>query len=101
MLLQNRGVGPELARIVEEKTGVSTRSATIGHIQRGGSPTLFDRILGSRVGVKAVEMVHDGEFGKMAALCGTEIIAIPLTEAVGKLKTVPQEWVDLLNVFSK
>jgi ATP-dependent phosphofructokinase / diphosphate-dependent phosphofructokinase len=101
MLLQDRGVGPEVARIVEEKTGVSTRSATIGHIQRGGSPTLFDRILGSRVGVKAVEMIHDGEFGKMAALRGTEVIAIPLTEAVGKLKTVPQEWVDLLKVFSK
>jgi len=101
MLLQNRGVGPEVARILEEKTGVSTRSATIGHIQRGGSPTLFDRILGSRVGVKAVEMIHDGEFGKMAALRGTEIIAIPLTEAVGKLKTVSQEWVDLLKVFSK
>jgi 6-phosphofructokinase 1 len=101
MLLQNRGVGPELARIVEEKTGVSTRSATIGHIQRGGSPTLFDRILGSRVGVKAVEMIHDDEFGKMAALRGTEVIAIPLTEAVGKLKTVPQEWIDLLKVFSK
>ena len=101
MLLQNRGVGPEVARIVEEKTGISTRSATIGHIQRGGSPTLFDRILGSRVGVKAVEMIHYGDFGKMAALRGTEIIAIPLTEAVGKLKTVPQEWVDLLKVFSK
>jgi 6-phosphofructokinase 1 len=51
--------------------------------------------------VKAVEMIHDGEFGKMAALRGTELIAIPLTEAVGKLKTVPQEWVDLLKVFSK
>jgi ATP-dependent phosphofructokinase / diphosphate-dependent phosphofructokinase len=101
MLLQNRCVGPEVARILEEKTGISTRSATIGHIQRGGSPTLFDRILGSRVGVKAVEMIHDGEFGKMAALRGTELIAIPLTEAVGKLKTVPQEWVDLLKVFSK
>ena len=101
MLLQNRGVGPEVARILEEKTGVSTRSATIGHIQRGGSPTLFDRILGSRVGVKAVEMIHDGEFGKMAALRGTEVIAIPLTEAVGKLKTVSQEWIDLLKVFSK
>lgn len=101
MLLQDRGVGPEVARILEEKTGISTRSATIGHIQRGGSPTLFDRILGSRVGVKAIEMIHGGEFGKMAALRGTEVIAIPLTEAVGALKTVPQEWVDLLKVFSK
>lgn len=101
MLLQERGVGPEVARILEERTGISTRSATIGHIQRGGSPTLFDRILGSRVGVKAVEMIHRGEFGKMAALRGTEVIAIPLTEAVGTLKTVPQEWVDLLRIFSK
>ena len=101
MLLQNRGVGPEVARIIEQKTGISTRSATIGHIQRGGSPTLFDRMLGSRVGVKAVDMVHDGEFGKMAALRGAEIVAIPLTEACGKLKTVPQEWIDLLKVFSK
>jgi phosphofructokinase-like protein len=101
MLLQDRGVGPEVARILEERTGISTRSATIGHIQRGGSPTLFDRILGSRVGVKAVEMIHGGEFGKMAALRGTEVIAIPLTEAVGTLKTVPQEWIDLLKVFSK
>lgn len=101
MLLQNRGVGPEVARIIEEKTGISTRSATIGHIQRGGSPTLFDRILGSRVGAKAVEMIHGGDFGKMAALRGTEVIAIPLAEAVGKLKTVPQEWTDLLRVFSR
>ena len=101
MLLQDRGVGPQVARILEEKTGISTRSATIGHIQRGGSPTLFDRILGSRVGVKAVEMIHDGDFGKMAALRGTEVISIPLAEAVGRLKTVPQEWVDLLRVFSK
>ncbi len=101
MLLQNRGVGPEVARIVEEKTGISTRSATIGHIQRGGSPTLFDRILGTRVGVKAVEMIHAGDFGKMAALRGTEIVAIPLTEAVGKLKTVSPEWIDLLTVLSR
>jgi len=101
MLLQDRGVGPEIARILEEKTGISTRSATIGHIQRGGSPTLFDRILGSRVGVKSVEMIHNREFGRMAALRGTEIVSIPLAEAVNNLKTVPQEWVDLLKVFSK
>ena len=51
--------------------------------------------------MKAVEMIHEGDFGKMAALRGTEVVAIPLTEAVGKLKTVPQEWVDLLTVFPK
>ncbi|MGB9665927.1 MAG: 6-phosphofructokinase [Candidatus Cryosericum sp.] len=101
MLLQDRGVGPEIARILEERTGISTRSATIGHIQRGGSPTLFDRILGSRVGVKAIEMIHDGEFGRMAALHGTHIDSVPLSDAVDRLKTVPQEWIDLLKVFSK
>lgn len=101
MLLQDRGVGPEIARILEERTGISTRSATIGHIQRGGSPTLFDRILGSRVGVKAIEMIHDGEFGRMAALHGTHIESVPLSDAVDRLKTVPQEWIDLLKVFSK
>lgn len=101
MLLQNRGVGPEVARIVEGRTGVSTRSATIGHIQRGGSPTLFDRMLGTRVGVKAVEMIHDGEFGKMAALRGTDVVAIPLAEAVDSLKTVPPDWIDLLKVLSR
>ncbi len=101
MLLQNRGVGPEVAHVIEEKTGISTRSATIGHIQRGGSPTLFDRILGTRVGVKAIDMIHAGEFGKMAALQGTDIVAIPLAEAVGKLRTVPREWIALLEVLSK
>lgn len=101
MLLQNRGVGPEVAHVIEEKTGISTRSATIGHIQRGGSPTLFDRILGTRVGVKAIDMIHAGEFGKMAALQGTDIVAIPLVEAVGKLRTVPREWIALLEVLSK
>ncbi len=100
-LLQARGVGPEIAQKIEEKTGISTRSATIGHIQRGGSPTVFDRLLGSRVGVKAVDMIHNEEFGKMAALQGNEVVAIPLSEAVGKLKVVSQEWIDLLKVFSK
>jgi phosphofructokinase-like protein len=101
MLLQQRGVGPEVARIIEEKMGISTRSATIGHIQRGGSPTLFDRILGSRVGVKAVDMIHAGEYGKMAALRGTEIVAVPLAEAVGKPKVVSKEWMDLLEILAK
>jgi 6-phosphofructokinase 1 len=63
----------------------------LGHLQRGGSPTTFDRVLGTRLGIKAVEMVHNGEFGKMASVRGTEIVAVPLADAVGVLKKVSSE----------
>jgi len=100
-LLQKRGVAEYIANLIKEKTGISTRSAVIGHMQRGGSPTVFDRMLGSRVGVKAVDMIHNGEFGKMAALKGNEIVSVPLKDATGKLKLVSKEWIDLLEVFLK
>ena len=100
-LLQKRGVAEYVARIINEKTGISTRSAVIGHMQRGGSPTVFDRMLGTRAGVKAVDMIHQGDFGKMAALNGNELTAIPLEYATGKLKLVSKEWIDLLKVFLK
>ena len=100
-LLQKRGVGDFVARFIKEKTGIATRSAVIGHIQRGGSPTLFDRMLGTRVGVKAVDMVHNGEFGKMAAMVGNKIDAVSLEEATEKLKVVSKYWLDLLKVFLK
>ncbi len=100
-LLQKRGVGEFVAKLIKEKTGIPTRSAVIGHMQRGGAPTVFDRMLGSRVGVKAVDMIHNGEFGKMAAIKGNEIVSVPLKEATGKLKLVSKEWLDLLEVFLK
>jgi phosphofructokinase-like protein len=100
-LLQKRGVAEYIANIIKEKTGIPTRSAVIGHMQRGGSPTAFDRMLGSRVGVKAVDMIHKGDFGKMAALRGNEIVSVPLKDATGKLKFVSKEWIDLLKVFLK
>ncbi len=100
-LLQKRGVGDFVAKLIKEKTGIPTRSAVIGHMQRGGAPTVFDRMLGSRVGVKAVDMIHNGEFGKMAAIKGNEIVSVPLKEATGKLKLVSKEWIDLLEVFLK
>ncbi len=100
-LLQKRGVGEFIADIIFKKTGISTRCAVIGHIQRGGPPTVFDRMLATRTGVKAVEMIHDNEFGKMAALVGSQIAEVPLEEATRTLKLVDEEWLDFLKIFLK
>lgn len=100
MILQKRGVGKTIADEIEKRTKIETRLAVIGHIQRGGSPTLFDRILGLRVGVKAIELIHEGKFGKMAALVGNKITDVPLSEAAGSLKLVGDEWYNLaLTLF--
>lgn len=101
MILRKRGVGNLLADLIEEKTGIETRYAVIGHIQRGGSPTLFDRILGLRCGVTAVDLIAQGKFGYMAALKGNEVTGVPLKEAVSKLKTVDKKWWELAQVFFK
>jgi len=98
-LLRERGVGAELARRIQEGTGVETRSAQIGHIQRGGSPELFDRILASRLGAGAVDLALAGRFGEVAVLRGPVVIGIPLDEAVGTTKTVTPDWLDLLHTF--
>ena len=68
-------------------------------IQRGGSPTAFDRILGSRFGVKAVELIRQGRYGKMVSLQGRNIVDVPLADGVGQLKTVPREYYDMAEVF--
>jgi len=101
VLLKNRATGERLAEIIEKETGIETRSAAIGHIQRGGAPTLFDRILGTRVGAKAAELVDAGDFGKMVAQRGNDIIAVSLEEATAKLKTVPKEWLTFADIFFK
>jgi ATP-dependent phosphofructokinase / diphosphate-dependent phosphofructokinase len=93
------GVGDRLAKLIEKKTGYETRSTVLGHIQRGGSPTAFDRILGTRFGVKAVQFVKEGKFGNMVSLCGRDIVAGPLREAVGELKTVPADMYELAKIF--
>jgi len=85
------GIGPQLAKEIEARTGFPTRHAVLGHVVRGGSPTLFDRILGTRVGIGAAELVHKGEFGKMVAIQGTEIVAVPIQDAVKQWKLVPTE----------
>jgi phosphofructokinase-like protein len=89
------GVGSALAGEIEKRTGFESRSVVLGHIQRGGSPTAFDRILATRYGVGAIDMVHRGEFGQMAALRGNKIISIPLAEAIATNRKVDQEILDV------
>ncbi len=93
------GIGNLLAQAIEEITGFESRVVILGHIQRGGAPTAFDRVLATRFGIKAIDMVHNGEFGKMAALKGTEIISIPLSEAVDKVKLVSEDLIKTAEVF--
>ncbi len=84
------GIAEILAREIENRTGKEARHVVLGHLQRAGSPTAFDRVLGTRLGVKAVDLVNEKKFGRMASLQGTEIVDVDLSEAVGKLKTVPK-----------
>jgi 6-phosphofructokinase 1 len=98
-LLKEREVGTELARRIQESTGVETRSAQIGHIQRGGTPELFDRILATRLGSYAVDLAKAGRFGEVAVLRGPVITGIPLDEAIGAPKVVTADWLDLLHTF--
>ncbi|OGR85765.1 MAG: pyrophosphate--fructose-6-phosphate 1-phosphotransferase [Elusimicrobia bacterium RIFCSPLOWO2_01_FULL_54_10] len=101
MLLRKRGVGDRIAGIIESETKLETRAAVIGHIQRGGAPTLFDRILGTRVGAKAAELVQEGKFGQMVALRGNDAVGVSLEEATAKLKIVTPEWLKLAKTFFK
>ncbi len=98
-LLREREVGVELARRIQEGTGVESRSAQIGHIQRGGPAVLFDRILATRLGAYAVDLAIAGRFGEVAVLRGSSVTGIPLEEAVGTPKTVTSDWLDLLHTF--
>src|SRR5262249_49291716 len=82
------GVGDWLAKEVERRTGKEARCTVLGHIQRGGTPTAFDRVLATRFGLHAIDAVHDGDWGTMVALRGTDIVRVPLDEATKELKTV-------------
>ncbi len=82
------GIGQVLAEELKSRTGFDTRVTILGHIQRGGTPTAFDRVLATRFGIAAIDAVHDGAFGTMVALQNGEIVRIPLAEAVGELKLV-------------
>jgi len=97
--LSERGVGATLAREIEQRTGYETRVTVLGHVQRGGSPTPRDRVLATRYGLKAADLVEERKFGRMAALQGDSIVDVPLAAATAELKTVPPEWWEVARAF--
>src|SRR5579871_4160938 len=91
VVLSDRNVGDFIAKEIEKRTGIETRSAVTGHIQRGGPPSAFDRVLASRLGIRAAQCVYEQDWGKMVAIRGTEIVPVAIDKAVGTLRTVPLE----------
>jgi phosphofructokinase-like protein len=93
------GIGEWLAQELEKRTGKEARTTVLGHVQRGGSPTSFDRVLATRFGLNAIDAVKDQDWGKMVALRGTDIVRVPLQDATGVLKTVPIERYEEAKAF--
>jgi len=93
------GIGEMLAGEIEKRTKIETRYCVLGHIQRGGSPSSFDRVLSTRFGVKAMELVLEKQFGFMVSLRGTDVVAVPIQEGVGTLKTVDMKLYDVAKTF--
>jgi phosphofructokinase-like protein len=93
------GIGQWLAAQIEERTGKEARAVVLGHIQRGGTPTAYDRVLATRFGLHAIDAAHDKDWGKMVALRGTDIVRVPLAEATAEIKTVPPERYAEAEVF--
>jgi 6-phosphofructokinase 1 len=93
------GVGQMVSDVIEKETGFETRVTVLGHLQRGGTPTAFDRVLGTRYGIAAIDLVQAEDWGKMVALQGNEIKAIPLEDGIGELKMVGDDLYDIAKVF--
>lgn len=93
------GIGYLVAKEIEKRLGWETRVTVLGHLQRGGSPTAYDRILATRFGVFAMDLVHKGEFGKMAALRGNNIVAVNISDAVSELKKVDMNIYEIASIF--
>ena len=93
------GIGTILQNEIEERTGFETRVTILGHIQRGGTPTAYDRVLATRFGIEAIDAVHQNDFGTMVALKGADIIRVPLADAIRELKTVDRRLYDAASVF--
>ncbi len=93
------GIGQLLAEEIENRTGFETRVTVLGHIQRGGTPTAFDRVLATRFGVAAIDAVHDGDFDHMVALQAGQIVRVTLEEAVSELKTVDPGLLEVAELF--
>jgi phosphofructokinase-like protein len=94
------GIAKRLAKVIEKKTGQESRSVVLGHVQRGGAPSAFDRVLGARLGVKVVNLIVEGKFGEMPALRGTCIGSVPIEEAIGKLKLVDRSFLEEMKIFA-
>src|SRR5690606_39249625 len=84
------GIASALAPLIEDRLGIESRATVLGHIQRGGEPTGYDRVLATRLGMAAIDLVHDDGIGRMVALRGTEIVDVPLTAAIDSVKQVPE-----------
>jgi 6-phosphofructokinase 1 len=97
--LSERGVGATVAHEIEQRTGYESRVTVLGHVQRGGTPTARDRVLATRYGLKAADLVEQGKFGRMAALHGDRIVDVPLKDATAELKTVPEDWFAVAKAF--
>ena len=93
------GIGDFVAKTIKERTKVDTRMVVLGHLQRGGCPTAFDRVLSTRYGVKAIDLVHEEDYGKMASLKGNKIVAVDLKDAIAETKTVDKELFEVAKVF--
>ena len=93
------GVGEVIGKEIEKRTGYETRVTVLGHVQRGGSPTAFDRVLGTRYGVAAVDLIERGKFGEMVSLKGNQITHLPLSQSMRNLKTVDPELIRTAEIF--
>lgn len=93
------GISNRIQDEIERRTGFETRVTILGHVLRGGTPTAYDRVIATRFGIEAIDAAHEGDFGKMVALRGTEIVRVPISEGVGVLKTVDLELYDTAAVF--
>jgi 6-phosphofructokinase 1 len=93
------GIGAQVAKLIEERTGIETRDVTLGHLQRGGSPSAYDRVLATRLGIHAGRLALKGDFGKMVSLRGLKIVAVPLSEAVGEMRKLSAEFMDEASEF--
>lgn len=91
------GIGQAVAELIEQKTGYETRSVNLGHTQRGGTPTAYDRMLATRYGSSAIDLVHQSNFGRLVVLRGTEITSIPLKDAIAKTRTIGDDLIALAN----
>ena len=91
------GIGQALAEEIEKRTGYETRSVNLGHTQRGGTPSAFDRMLATRYGLAAIDLVHQGQFGRLVVLHGTKIESIPLAEAISTNRTLDDSFLDILS----